>query len=78
MAEEVKRQSVQLGGERAEALVRIGTDIATRHIDAMHLPTHRSSYMVYDDAEEAYQMGYREGSKVDIHGARSSRMLAGG
>jgi hypothetical protein len=77
MAEDVKRQSVQIGGEQAEALVRIGMDIATRHIEAMKMSAHRSSDRGHGGAEEAYHMGYEEGSKVDIHGARNSRMLEG-
>ena len=76
MADDIKRQSVQIGGEQAEALVRIGRDIATRHIEAMKMSTHHS-YTGHCGAEEAYNMGYEEGSKVDIHGARTSRMLAG-
>jgi len=76
MAEDVKRQTVQIGGEQSEALVRIGMDVARRHIEAMKMSVHYSN-TGYGYAEEAYNIGYQEGSKVDIHGARTTRMLAG-
>ena len=70
------RSGLQIGGEQSEALVRIGMDVARRHIEAMKMSVHYSN-TGYGYAEEAYNIGYQEGSKVDIHGARTTRMLAG-
>ncbi len=76
IASEVKEQRTQLGGEQVHAMVRVGLDVAKQHIAAMNLHTHRVDSSIYTSDQEAYSKGFDDGSKVDIHGARSSRMLA--
>jgi hypothetical protein len=76
IASEVKEQRTQLGGEQVHALVRVGLDIAKQHIAAMNLHIHRVDSSIYTSDQEAYSQGFEDGTKVDIHGARSSRMLA--
>ncbi len=76
IASEVKEQRIQLGGEQVHALVRVGVDIARRHIEAMKLRPYHVDSGIYSSDREAYSKGFDDGSKVDIHGAHSSRMLA--
>lgn len=75
MTSDLKKQRIELGGEQVAALVRIGQDIAQRHIAAMKMGKHRVDSRIYDSDKEAYSKGFDDGSRVDIHGAQSSRML---
>jgi len=59
------------------ALIRIGSDLARRALDAERILFAGGgfSYSVKIQNQEAYARGYADGSRVDLHGARTSRML---
>ena len=77
MTSELKKQRMEFGGEPVQALVRIGQDVAKRHIAAMKMGQHWVDSRIYDSDNEAYSKGFDDGSRVDIHGAQSSKMLEG-
>jgi hypothetical protein len=55
------------------ALVRLEGRLIARHTAKLHLSKGRNSSGASNP--EAYARGYNAGSRVDVHGARSSRML---
>jgi hypothetical protein len=58
------------------ALIRIGSEVARRAMDAERLLFGGGfSYSSQVRNQEAYQRGYRDGGRVDLHGARTSRLL---
>jgi hypothetical protein len=58
------------------ALIRIGNEVARRALDAEEVLFGKGfSYSDQVRDQEAYERGYRDGSRVDLHGAHSSRML---
>ncbi len=78
MTSELKKQRIELGGEPVQALVRIGQGVAKRHIASMKMgQPHRVDSRIYASDNEAYSKGFDDGSRVDIHGAQSSKMLEG-
>src|SRR5258708_27944380 len=78
MTSELKKHRIELGGEPVQALVRIGQGVAKRHIASMKMgQPHRVDSRIYASDNEAYSKGFDDGSRVDIHGAQSSKMLEG-
>ena len=60
------------------ALVRIGREVSRRAYDAefsCYSPPRQSIDTGFSD-ENAHGLGYSDGSKIDPHGARSSRLLS--
>lgn len=75
---EMAQDQKQMAGVSLE-LVHIGNAVAKRMLDGMQFggkydPTIKPK----KDAQSAFRDGYREGARVDLHGARESRMLPGG
>lgn len=73
MAEAVKKQCQEHNPGSAE-LVRIGSDLAWKMFIKMEFKgSYNSDHIPGDYA--GYDAGYEQGARVDIHGARSNRML---
>lgn len=58
-------------------LVHVGNSVATRMMEKTN-PRHRKMKLTLDPRVAAFRDGYNEGSRVDFHGARKSRMVTGG
>jgi hypothetical protein len=76
MATEIKRQRIEAGGEQAQAVVLIGQQVAKRHIQALNLKGGLSWSASPGRSVVAFDKGYQDAARIDIHGARTSRMLA--
>jgi hypothetical protein len=61
----------------AAALVRVGSDIAQRAFDALHIGKGRE-YRAGGLRGDAYDLGRADGEKVNPYAARTSRMLGDG
>lgn len=59
--------------EESTALVRLGNQLIHTHRKALHLRSGGRSHGA--SSHSAYSAGYAAGGRVDIHGARTSRML---
>jgi len=59
--------------QQTAALVRLENNLVRAHAAKLHLRAGRS---VRASGGDAYRAGYAAGGRVDLHGARSSRMLA--
>jgi hypothetical protein len=73
IAMDQKRKLLQ-SGSGARELVHIGNAVAEEMYSKLKFTSHRSGYSVGWD-RDAYEAGFREGVRVDLHGARKNRML---
>jgi len=76
MVSDLKRKRIDHGGSAAEALVHLGLETAKKHISSLNLKgglPHDTR--VHASSVDAYQQGFEDGGRIDIHGARSTRML---
>jgi hypothetical protein len=61
------------------ALIRIGNAVARRALDAERVLFHGQGFSYSDEIRdsEAYERGYADGSRVDLHGARNPHVGRG-
>lgn len=74
-ATEEKKRALVLNPGYQE-LVHIGDALAQRLLDGLHPKGVRGGYGgMFSFGTEAYSHGYEQGARVDLHGARTNRML---
>ena len=75
IASAIKHQRIAQGGDHTQALVLLGQHVAKRHIESLKLKGGLSWNEGVSGSDLAFSQGYEDGDRIDIHGARTTRML---